>query len=117
MTALRDATADLGEDLNVTQLSAPDFNRTYIFNGEGSHHGWGSHDFVVGGARREFVWPLSDAGREWAGRHFAGTLDSDDFARRVCGDWRVGSEVAGHLSVPGSLWFSEPRDHGVEPHD
>ncbi|MCX6608264.1 MAG: hypothetical protein NTV52_32390 [Acidobacteria bacterium] len=43
MTALRDATADLGEDLNVTQFPAPDFNRTYIFNGEGSDHGWGSH--------------------------------------------------------------------------
>ena len=52
MTALRDATADLGEDLNVTQFTVPDFNRTYIFNGEGSDHGWGSHQFVVGGAVR-----------------------------------------------------------------
>lgn len=52
MTALHDATAELGEDLNVTQFTASDFNRTYIFNGEGSDHGWGAHHFVVGGAVR-----------------------------------------------------------------
>ena len=52
MTALYNATAEIGEQSNVTQFTASDFGRTHIFNGEGSDHGWGAHHFVVGGAVR-----------------------------------------------------------------
>lgn len=44
------ATADLGVADNVTLFTASDFNRTYITNGKGTDHAWGSHHFVVGGA-------------------------------------------------------------------
>jgi uncharacterized protein (DUF1501 family) len=36
----------------VTAFTASDFGRTYVSNGDGSDHGWGSHHFVLGGAVR-----------------------------------------------------------------
>lgn len=35
---------------NVTTFTASDFGRTLSENGDGSDHGWGSHQFVMGGA-------------------------------------------------------------------
>ena len=35
---------------NVTLFTASDFGRTLTSNGDGSDHGWGSHQFVMGGA-------------------------------------------------------------------
>lgn len=46
MTAL----TALGLQNNVTLFTASDFGRTLLSNGDGSDHGWGSHQFVVGGA-------------------------------------------------------------------
>lgn len=40
----------LGLQNNVTLFTASDFGRTLLSNGDGSDHGWGSHQFVVGGA-------------------------------------------------------------------
>ncbi|HEV2853562.1 MAG TPA: DUF1501 domain-containing protein [Thermoanaerobaculia bacterium] len=37
---------------SVTAFTASDFGRTYVSNGDGSDHGWGSHHFVLGGAVR-----------------------------------------------------------------
>jgi uncharacterized protein (DUF1501 family) len=36
----------------VTSFTASDFGRSLDSNGDGSDHGWGSHQFVVGGAVR-----------------------------------------------------------------
>ena len=36
----------------VTLFTASDFGRTFTSNGDGTDHGWGSHQFVVGGAVR-----------------------------------------------------------------
>ena len=44
------ATTELGVAQNVTTFTASDFGRTYPTNGTGSDHGWGSHQFVLGGA-------------------------------------------------------------------
>ncbi len=44
------ATAELGVASQVTTFTASDFGRTYRSNGDGSDHGWGNHQFVVGGA-------------------------------------------------------------------
>lgn len=46
MTALN----GLGMLNNVTLFTASDFGRTLLSNGDGSDHGWGSHQFVAGGA-------------------------------------------------------------------
>jgi len=35
---------------NVTLFTASDFGRTLTSNGDGTDHGWGGHQFVMGGA-------------------------------------------------------------------
>jgi uncharacterized protein (DUF1501 family) len=37
---------------NVTTFTASDFGRTFTTNGDGTDHGWGAHQFVMGGAVR-----------------------------------------------------------------
>ncbi|MEM1190115.1 MAG: DUF1501 domain-containing protein [Pseudomonadota bacterium] len=41
---------ELGVDQQVTLFTASDFGRTLAVNGDGTDHGWGGHQFVVGGA-------------------------------------------------------------------
>lgn len=50
MNAFSSATAELGVEQSVTTFTASDFGRTLPGNGGGSDHGWGSHQFVMGGA-------------------------------------------------------------------
>jgi uncharacterized protein (DUF1501 family) len=50
LNAFYNATAELGVASQVTTFTASDFGRTYPTNGSGSDHGWGSHQFVLGGA-------------------------------------------------------------------
>ncbi len=50
MTAFQGAMDYLGEDRNVTLFTASDFGRTFAVNGDGTDHGWGGHQIVVGGA-------------------------------------------------------------------
>jgi len=44
------ATVELGAAEQVTLFTTSDFGRTYRSNGDGSDHGWGNHQFIVGGA-------------------------------------------------------------------
>ncbi len=50
MKAFYDATVEMGVAQKVTTFTASDFGRTYPTNGGGSDHGWGSHQFVMGGS-------------------------------------------------------------------
>lgn len=50
LNAFYAATVELGIASQVTTFTASDFGRTYPTNGSGSDHGWGSHQFVLGGA-------------------------------------------------------------------
>ena len=50
LNAFYSATVELGVAQQVTTFTASDFGRTYPTNGSGSDHGWGSHQFVLGGA-------------------------------------------------------------------
>jgi uncharacterized protein (DUF1501 family) len=50
LKAFTDAMATLGVADKVTAFTATDFGRTLSSNGDGSDHGWGSHQLVVGGA-------------------------------------------------------------------
>ena len=52
LAAFDAAMTELGAADSVTLFTASDFGRTYISNGDGSDHGWGSHHFVLGGAVR-----------------------------------------------------------------
>lgn len=52
--AMEQIAALTGEDTllpqRVTAFTASDFGRTFPSNGEGSDHGWGNHQLIVGGA-------------------------------------------------------------------
>lgn len=50
LDAFYKATVELGVADKVTTFTASDFGRTYKSNGKGSDHGWGNHQFVLGGA-------------------------------------------------------------------
>ncbi len=50
INAFYDETVALGIANQVTTFTASDFGRTYRSNGDGSDHGWGSHQLVMGGA-------------------------------------------------------------------
>jgi uncharacterized protein (DUF1501 family) len=52
LNAFYSATNELGVAQQVTTFTASDFGRTFPTNGSGSDHGWGSHQFVLGGAVR-----------------------------------------------------------------
>lgn len=57
LAAFYQATVDLGVASQVTTFTASDFGRTLVANNDGSDHGWGSMQFVLGGAvqGRSFV--------------------------------------------------------------
>lgn len=46
------ALSKVGMGDQVTAFTASDFNRTFVTNGDGTDHAWGSHHLVVGGAVR-----------------------------------------------------------------
>jgi uncharacterized protein (DUF1501 family) len=50
MKSFYDATVELTVSSSVTTFTLSDFGRTLVPTGTGSDHGWGSHQFVVGGA-------------------------------------------------------------------
>ncbi len=50
MASFYAATVELGVANQVTTFTASDFGRTLASNGDGSDHGWGGHQFVMGGA-------------------------------------------------------------------
>ncbi len=50
MTALYNATTELGIAENVVSFTSSDFSRTFVTNGRGSDHAWGAHHLVVGGS-------------------------------------------------------------------
>ena len=64
--AFWDATVEMGIPDQVTLFTASDFNRTFVSNGKGTDHGWGSHQLVVGaavrGARMYGTYPTIVAG-------------------------------------------------------
>ncbi len=50
LTSFYDATVELGVSDRVTTFTASDFGRTLTSNGDGTDHGWGSHQMVIGDA-------------------------------------------------------------------
>jgi uncharacterized protein (DUF1501 family) len=70
MKAFYDATVVLGVSDKVTAFTASDFGRTLSSNGDGSDHGWGGHQFIVGDAVKGqsfygYAPPVSVAGNNW----------------------------------------------------
>lgn len=68
VSSFSDAMKELGLNNSVTLFTATDFGRTLAVNGDGTDHGWGGHQIVVGGAVK---------GGEIYGTMPAATLDHD----------------------------------------
>ncbi len=52
MAAFYDATVELGLADKITTFTASDFGRTYVPNTDGTDHGWGNIQWIMGGAVR-----------------------------------------------------------------
>lgn len=50
LASFYEATVELGIANQVTTFTASDFGRTLTSNGDGTDHGWGGHQIVMGGA-------------------------------------------------------------------
>ena len=50
LSSFYQATEELGVAESVTTFTASEFGRSYSTNGDGTDHGWASHNFVMGGA-------------------------------------------------------------------
>ena len=50
LDAFYKATVELGVSTEVTTFTASDFGRTLVNNEQGTDHGWGNHQFILGGA-------------------------------------------------------------------
>ena len=50
ISSFQQALASLSLTKQVTTFTASDFGRTLTSNGNGTDHGWGSHQLVIGGA-------------------------------------------------------------------
>lgn len=86
LAAFHRAMEDLGLGSSVTTFTASEFGRALQSNGRGSDHGWGGHQFVLGGAvaggRLYGQWPeVALGGREDAGQgRLVPTTSVDEFA-------------------------------------
>lgn len=93
MASFYDATASMGMANNVVSFTASDFGRTLTSNSSGSDHGWGSTQFVMGGAV--------------AGKNFIGK--SPEFATNGADDYGQGRLVPStgvdQLAATLASWF------------
>jgi uncharacterized protein (DUF1501 family) len=87
LAAFYAATVEMGVASSVTTFTSSDFGRAYLSNGPGTDHGWGSCQFVVGGAVRggDFFgrWPtLAPGGPDDSGSlgRFIPTTSVDQYA-------------------------------------
>ena len=99
LNAFYNATVELGVANQVTTFTASDFGRTYSSNGDGSDHGWGNHQLILGGAVR---------GGDIYGKMPVLTLNGPDDTGR--GRWVPSTSVDEYSGTLAS-WF------GVSPTD
>ncbi len=93
LAAFYNATVELNVANNVTTFTASDFGRTYASNGQGSDHGWGGHQFIMGGDVR---------GKKIYGRMPIQTLDGPDDSR--FGRW-IPTTSVDEYSATLARWF------------
>jgi uncharacterized protein (DUF1501 family) len=99
VNAFYNATVELGIPDQVTTFTSSDFGRTYRSNGDGSDHGWGNHQFIIGGAVK---------GREMYGRMPTLTVNGPDDTAQ--GRWIPTTSVDEYAATLAT-WF------GVSPTD
>ncbi len=106
-----DATVELGVADTTTTFTASEFGRSLLSNGRGSDHGWGGHQFIMGGAvRGQRVygkWPtvaLNSADDSGQGRLIP-TTSVDQFAASLA-TWLGVSATNMPLVVPNVNRFA-----------
>jgi uncharacterized protein (DUF1501 family) len=86
LAAFYNATVELGVASNVTTFTQSDFARTLTSNGDGSDHGWGGLQFVIGDAVKGRTlygrYPLLDIGgaSDIGGGRFIPDVSIDQYA-------------------------------------
>jgi len=111
VSAFYQATVDLGVANDVTLFTASDFGRTLTANGEGTDHGWGGHQFVVGGAvnGRQILGEMPSAGighdQELGNGRLIPTTSVEQFAAPL-GRWFGLSQTEVSQTLPGLSRFS-----------
>jgi uncharacterized protein (DUF1501 family) len=114
LNAFYSATVELGVAPQVTTFTASDFGRTYPTNGSGSDHGWGSHQFVLGGAvqggRLFGTFPtLAVNGPDDTGQgRWIPTTSVDEFSATLA-TWFGVSASDLHLVLPNIGRFAHPN--------
>ena len=107
LAAFQQATAELGVSNAVTTFTGSDFGRTLLSNNEGSDHGWGGVQFVLGGAvqGKTFVGTAPELGNNGADDVGQGRLlptTSVDQMGATVANW-FGVSAADQLSVLPNL--------------
>lgn len=69
VTSFREAMIELGQWDDVALFTASEFGRTTIDNGNGTDHGWGGHQMVMGGSVH--------------GRNFYGEMPNTDLSSKI----------------------------------
>jgi uncharacterized protein (DUF1501 family) len=117
IAAFYQSTVDMGIASQVTSFTASDFGRTLSSNGDGSDHGWGSHQFAVGGAVRDrsFIGSapqLGDNGADDVGQgRLLPTMAVDQLAATLA-TWMGVSAGSLTTVVPGIANFTQ-KDVGL----
>jgi uncharacterized protein (DUF1501 family) len=91
-----DALTEIGMDGSVTAFTHSDFGRTMSSNGDGSDHGWGGNQLIVGGAVR---------GREIYGTYPSLQINSSD---DVGGGRFIPTTSADQYAATLARWFGVP---------
>lgn len=106
MAAFYNLTQDMGCADKVTTFTASDFGRTFVSNGDGTDHGWGSMHFVLGGAVKggRFYGPAPKFGHE----------TEDDYGQGRLVPTTAVDQIASTLA----LWMGVPDEAlaSVAPH-
>ncbi|MBM4231842.1 MAG: DUF1501 domain-containing protein, partial [Gammaproteobacteria bacterium] len=95
--AFYEAMVEIGLERQVTLFTQSDFGRTLTSNGDGSDHGWGGTQLVVGGAvrggRLYGDYPILEIGSalEIGGGVMIPTLSSDQYAATLASWFGVGA--------------------------
>lgn len=106
MAAFYSLTQDMGCADKVTTFTASDFGRTFVSNGDGTDHGWGSMHFVLGGAVK--------GGRFYGSAPQFGHETEDDFGQGRLVPTIAVDQIASTLA----LWMGVPDQElsSVAPH-